>query len=153
MCIRDSYAHVGSERTLETIADRLITGEYESALVEWVAGLEGTAGMPAAVTDIGRTPFRVPDRSGLPALEQYAHLETMTERRTVGYVEASHGCRQRCKHCPVPTVYDGRFRIVPEDVVVADIAQLVDMGAQHITFGDPDFLNGPKHSLRVIRAC
>ena len=35
---------------------------------------------------------------------------------------------------------------------MADVAQLVAMGARHITFGDPDFLNGPHHALRAIDA-
>jgi radical SAM superfamily enzyme YgiQ (UPF0313 family) len=26
------------------------------------------------------------------------------------------------------------------------------MGARHITFGDPDFLNGPEHAMRICRA-
>jgi hypothetical protein len=37
-------------------------------------------------------------------------------------------------------------------MVLADIEQLVAMGARHITFGDPDFLNGRKHSLAIVRA-
>ena len=49
-------------------------------------------------------------------------------------------------------MYEGRFFVVPPDVVLADIRQQVNLGARHITFGDPDFLNGPKHSLRVVRA-
>ncbi len=49
-------------------------------------------------------------------------------------------------------MYDGRTRLVSEEAVVADVAQLVDMGARHVTFGDPDFLNGPHHSARVIDA-
>jgi hypothetical protein len=36
--------------------------------------------------------------------------------------------------------------------VVADVAQLVEAGARHITFGDPDFLNGPHHARRVLAA-
>jgi hypothetical protein len=36
--------------------------------------------------------------------------------------------------------------------VVADVAQQVEAGARHLTFGDPDFLNGVHHSLRVARA-
>jgi len=28
----------------------------------------------------------------------------------------------------------------------------VAAGATHITFGDPDFLNGPGHALKVVRA-
>jgi hypothetical protein len=35
--------------------------------------------------------------------------------------------------------------------VLADIDNLVRMGAQHINFGDPDFLNGVKHSLGIVR--
>jgi hypothetical protein len=36
--------------------------------------------------------------------------------------------------------------------VLADIARQVDAGARHITFGDPDFLNGVHHSLRIVQA-
>jgi hypothetical protein len=42
------------------------------------------------------------------------------------------------------------MRVVPVDLVLADVAQQVAAGAQHITFGDPDFLNGPTHARRVI---
>jgi hypothetical protein len=41
---------------------------------------------------------------------------------------------------------------VPADVVLADVRQLVAAGATHLTFGDPDFLNGPGHALAVARA-
>jgi hypothetical protein len=41
---------------------------------------------------------------------------------------------------------------VPEAVVLADIRAQVAAGARHITFGDADFLNGPGHSLNVVRA-
>ncbi|MBI3636773.1 MAG: radical SAM protein, partial [Candidatus Rokubacteria bacterium] len=44
------------------------------------------------------------------------------------------------------------FFIVPVDVVMADVRQLVEGGARHITFGDPDFLNGPRHALAVAHA-
>jgi hypothetical protein len=70
----------------------------------------------------------------------------------IAYVEASHGCAHRCRHCPVPVIYDGRIRIVDADIVVADVAQQVAAGARHVTFGDPDFFNGVHHSLRVARA-
>jgi hypothetical protein len=88
----------------------------------------------------------------LPGLDNYARLEVNGDRRLVGYVEASRGCRHRCRHCPIPIVYDGRFRIVDVDALLADVTQLVDMGARHLTFGDPDFLNGPSHSMRAVRA-
>ena len=74
------------------------------------------------------------------------------EERLVGYVEASHGCVHRCRHCPVPAVYDGRIRVVQAETVLSDVERLAGMGARHITFGDPDFLNGWRHSLAIVRA-
>jgi hypothetical protein len=49
-------------------------------------------------------------------------------------------------------VYEGRFFLVPEGVVLEDIRRQVDAGATHITFGDPDFLNGPGHSMNIVQA-
>jgi hypothetical protein len=41
---------------------------------------------------------------------------------------------------------------VPKDVVLADIRQQVAAGARHITFGDPDFMNGPAHAMAIVDA-
>jgi hypothetical protein len=95
----------------------------------------------------------VPDRSGLPALTEYAAVQLPDGSRLVtGYTEASRGCKHLCRHCPVVPVYEGRFRIVPVDVVVADARAQVAAGARHITFGDPDFFNGIRHARDVVRA-
>jgi Radical SAM superfamily len=51
----------------------------------------------------------------------------------------------------VVSVYNGRFRVVQRDVVLADIDQQVDAGARHITFGDPGFWNGVTHAVRIVR--
>jgi hypothetical protein len=40
---------------------------------------------------------------------------------------------------------------VPAAVVLADAAAQIAAGAQHITFGDADFLNGPGHVLPIVR--
>ena len=97
--------------------------------------------------------FLVPDRTGLPPLDRYARLELPDGgERVVGFAEASRGCRHLCRHCPIVPVYDGRFRVVPRDVVLADIRQQVAAGAEHISFGDPDFFNGPTHALRIVEA-
>jgi hypothetical protein len=37
-------------------------------------------------------------------------------------------------------------------VVLEDVRRQVRAGASHFTFGDPDFLNGPGHALKVVRA-
>ena len=49
-------------------------------------------------------------------------------------------------------VYDGQFRVVQADAVLGDIRAQVAAGAQHITFGDPDFLNAPTHARRIVQA-
>ncbi len=144
------YAAVGSGRVLGRVADRLICGEYEDQLVEWVTSLAGSSPATGVTVEIGNRRFVTPDRRDLPGLDRYAHLELGERRRTVGYVEASHGCRHRCAHCPIPAVYDGRYRVTGEGAVLSDIAQLVEAGAAHITFGDPDFLNAPAYSLRLL---
>ena len=92
-----------------------------------------------------------PRREGLPGLEHYAHLERDDQALPAGYVEATHGCKHTCLHCPITPIYGGRFLAVPRDVVLADIGAQVEAGARHITFGDADFLNGPTHSLRIAR--
>jgi hypothetical protein len=48
-------------------------------------------------------------------------------------------------------VYGGRFFAIPAGTVLADVAAQVEAGATHVTFGDPDFLNGPGHALRIAR--
>jgi hypothetical protein len=101
---------------------------------------------------LGRSPAGLPARDLLPPLDRYARLAVAGEERLVGCLEASHGCAHRCRHCPLPVVYDGRIRVVDADAVLADVDQLVQAGACHLTFADPDFLNGPHHARRVVAA-
>jgi len=161
VCCYGLYAALNAEHLLTHGADSCIGGEYETPLVNLIESLHrGTNGaIPGVILRDGvaqpflqRLSFAVPARGKLPPLEKYAHLEHNGNRRTAGYVEASRGCLHLCTHCPIPPVYGGRFFILPEEVVLEDIRRQVKAGATHITFGDPDFLNGPKHSLRVVRA-
>jgi hypothetical protein len=73
-------------------------------------------------------------------------------RRVVGSTEATRGCKHLCRHCPIVPVYNGVFRAIPLDVVMNDVRAQVGAGAQHISFGDPDFLNGPTHARRLLEA-
>jgi pyruvate-formate lyase-activating enzyme len=70
----------------------------------------------------------------------------------VASVVTTRGCKHRCRHCPVVPIYNGRFYAIPAATVMDDIRQVVGSGAEHISFGDPDFLNGPAHARRVARA-
>lgn len=43
--------------------------------------------------------------------------------------------------------------MVTREAVLADIRQqVVEGGARHIAFGDPDFFNGPTHAIRIVEA-
>jgi radical SAM superfamily enzyme YgiQ (UPF0313 family) len=134
--------------------DVCIAGEYEAELVAVADRLgRGAAEQGQGVrVRLGRQRFGLPARDLLAPLGRYARLLVDGTSRTAGYVEASHGCVHRCRHCPVPVVYDGRTRVVAVDAVLADVAQLVALGAEHITYGDPDFLCGPAHARRVVQA-
>jgi radical SAM superfamily enzyme YgiQ (UPF0313 family) len=161
ICCYGLYAALNSDYLLGHGADSCIGGEFESPLVALIESL--SRGLESEVPGVirrnqesrpflERLPFAVPTRELLPTLDKYAKLEHNGATRTAGYVEASRGCLHLCTHCPIPPVYGGRFFIVPQDVVLEDIRGQVKAGATHITFGDPDFLNGPKHSLHVVQA-
>jgi radical SAM superfamily enzyme YgiQ (UPF0313 family) len=165
VCYYGLYAALNADYLLEHGGDYCIGGEVETPLVSLIEALDARNGasMPvdapgvirrgaAAQPFLERLPFALPLRTPLPTLDRYARLEHLGERRVVGYVEASRGCLHLCTHCPIPPVYGGRFFVVPENIVLEDIRRQVAAGATHITFGDPDFLNGPGHALGIVQA-
>jgi radical SAM superfamily enzyme YgiQ (UPF0313 family) len=98
-----------------------------------------------------RLHFIQPDRAGLPPLDRYASLRMPDDsRRVIGSTDATRGCKHLCRHCPIVPVYQGQFRVIPLDIVMADVRAQVSAGAQHISFADPDFLNGPTHARHLI---
>jgi radical SAM superfamily enzyme YgiQ (UPF0313 family) len=133
-------------------AAAVLAGELEDELVRLVRHLESPSHRAASVTILDKLDFASPSRAALPSLKKYAHLDRGGSMELVAYVEASRGCKHMCRHCPIPPVYGGRFFVVPVDVVLADVRQQVAAGATHVSFGDPDFLNGPGHALAVARA-
>ena len=147
------YATLNADHLLAHGADSVLSGEVESALVDLARALERGPGASVPSRPVlEKLDFPVPSRARLPVLTHYAHVEKEGRLELAGYVEASRGCKHLCRHCPIPPVYGGRFFVVPESVVLADVRQQVEAGATHVTFGDPDFLNGPGHALRVARA-
>jgi radical SAM superfamily enzyme YgiQ (UPF0313 family) len=157
LCAYGLYAPVAREY-LERMGFRtFLGGEFEEGLNNLVLRLrkgedaDGSEGQVEPLVSLQKQQFILPDRRGLPTLSDYAQLIAADgTRRTVGYTEASRGCKHLCRHCPVVPVYGGQFRVVQRDVVLADVRQQVEMGAAHITFGDPDFFNGVGHSLKII---
>jgi len=147
LCFYGLYAPMNEDYLRRLGGQTILGGEFEQGLLDLV---EQRRPKPLS---LDRLAFRVPDRAGLPDLARYARLHLGTRgHRVSGYTEASRGCKHLCRHCPVVPVYNGAFRIVPRDVVLEDIRRQVAAGAEHITFGDPDFFNGPAHALAIIDA-
>lgn len=157
-CVYGLYAPMAAQSLQALGVKSLFGGEFEQALVDLAEHLSGLSPAPqihplASNISLARLRFITPDREGLPPLRSYAHLILPTgQHRTAGYTEASRGCKHLCRHCPIVPVYNGAFRIVDREAVLADIRQQVVAGAQHITFGDPDFFNGVGHAIPVIEA-
>jgi len=155
LCFYGLYAPMNESYLRSLGAKTILGGEFEAGLVSLLARLPGGANAAAQsepVISLARQKFLVPDRGDLVSLSRYASLILNGEKRTVGYTEASRGCKHVCRHCPIVPVYDGQFRIVQRDVVLEDIRRQVTAGAEHITFGDPDFFNGIGHSLAIVRS-
>ncbi|HEV2495631.1 MAG TPA: CUAEP/CCAEP-tail radical SAM protein [Terriglobia bacterium] len=159
LCFYGLYAPVNESYLRKLGAETILGGEFEDGLMAAVARVgQKDASVPAnpqsePVVSLGPQQFLVPERDGLPPLERYAHLNHPDGNpRIVGYTEASRGCKHLCRHCPIVPVYHGRFRIVRREIVLEDIRRQVEAGAEHITFGDPDFFNGIRHAVGVATA-
>ncbi len=148
------YAPMNAAYLRSLGAHTILGGEFEAplaALARDIAAARPIAPLPEISVD--RQQFLAPARAGLPPLAHYARLSLPDgSEKTVGYTEASRGCKHLCRHCPVVPVYAGHFRVVDRDAVLADIRAQVTAGAQHITFGDPDFWNAPGHAMPLVRA-
>src|SRR5216683_2479509 len=158
LCCYGLYAPMNVEYLRTLGVSTILGGEFEEGLVHLADRLATEGGekcqpQTEPLISLSRLPFEVPDRSGMPAIEKYAHLIVPGDGyRIVGSTEASRGCKHLCRHCPIVPVYKGVFRIVGRDVVLEDIRRQVAAGAQHITFGDPDFFNGIRHAMELVEA-
>src|SRR5258708_9098706 len=158
LCCYGLYAPMNVEYLRALGVTTILGGEFEEALVQLAERLAANAAQAAAQPpdsqiSMARLRFEVPERSGMPAMEKYANPIVPGDGcRIVVSTEASRGCKHLCRHCPIVPVYKGVFRIVSKDVVLEDIRRQVAAGAQHITFGDPDFFNGIRHAMELVAA-
>jgi radical SAM superfamily enzyme YgiQ (UPF0313 family) len=161
LCAYGLYAPLNTEWLRERGVTEIIGPEAEAELVALVrpvsaghetpTGARQSADQPTA-RSLPKLRFVTPDRAGLPALDQYASLRMPDgSRRVMGSSDATRGCKHLCRHCPIVPVYQGQFRVVPLDVVMEDVRGQIAAGAQHISFADPDFLNGPTHARRLVQ--
>jgi radical SAM superfamily enzyme YgiQ (UPF0313 family) len=162
ICFYGLYADLNANFLFsEGLADSVAAGEVEPVLLRLAESLARKAknqvipGLSTperrSVPALSRWQYPVPLREGLPGPAAYARLDHRGVQHLAGYSEATRGCLHTCRHCPVVPVYGGRFFAVPLETVLADIRQQVEAGVRHISFGDPDFLNGPTHARRIAR--
>jgi radical SAM superfamily enzyme YgiQ (UPF0313 family) len=159
-CFYGLYASVNEEYLRGLGVGTILGGEFEEGLASLASRLQGGAGnghgsirQPEPVISLSRQKFLLPDRQGMLEPAKYARIVMPGgEHRISGSTEATRGCKHLCRHCPVVPVYNGTFRVVEREVVLADIRQQVAAGARHITFGDPDFFNGPSHAIPIVEA-
>ena len=120
ICAYGLYAPLNEAWLRSLGVDDVLGGEFEEELTaiatawwpaRWVSRLPVAEGAerasqggphgPGTAIACRALKFLVPDRRGLPPLDQYATLQHPDGRRTlVGYTEASRGCRHLCRHCP-----------------------------------------------------
>jgi radical SAM superfamily enzyme YgiQ (UPF0313 family) len=158
MCFYGLYAPVNEEYLRGLGVETILGGEFEQGLLSLAerlqngaAQIQGAGAQNEPVISLARQKFIVPDRARMPELGKYARIVMPDgEQRVAGSTEATRGCKHLCRHCPIVPVYNGAFRVIDRDVVMEDIRQQVAAGAQHITFGDPDFFNGPVHALSIV---
>lgn len=155
LCCYGLYAPMNVEYLRSLGVSTFLGGEFEQGLANLAERL-GTSARRSGVQreeliSLERLAFEIPDRSGMPPIDGYAHLIIPGDGfRIVGSTEASRGCKHLCRHCPIVPVYKGVFRIVSREVVLGDVRQQIASGAQHISFGDPDFFNGIGHALKLL---
>ena len=160
-CCYGLYAPMNEAYLRSLGVSTILGGEFENSFVHLAERLaqssgngdreERSAPQEESLISLERLKFEVPDRSGMPALQKYAHLIIPGDGyRIVGSTEASRGCKHLCRHCPIVPVYNGVFRIVPREIVLEDVRRQVAAGAQHISFGDPDFFNGIGHAIPLV---
>lgn len=160
LCFYGLYAPVNEEYLRGLGVATILGGEFEEGLLNLAQRLQENAKLEKSsgeqrepVISLARQKFLVPDRAGMLEPAKYARVVMPSgEHRVAGSTEATRGCKHLCRHCPIVPVYNGAFRVVERGVVLEDIRQQVAAGARHITFGDPDFFNGPGHSIGIVRA-
>ncbi|MEN8207098.1 MAG: CUAEP/CCAEP-tail radical SAM protein [Pseudomonadota bacterium] len=155
LCVYGLYAPMNANLFRSLGVDTILGGEFETGLVSMAQRVQTGRGeaQTEPETALEKITFIAPDRSKLPPLSQYARLINPDgSEKTVGFAETTRGCKYLCRHCPVVPVYQGKFYVVPANIVLDDIRTQINAGARHISFGDPDFLNGPGHAIKIVQA-
>ncbi|MGI9489275.1 MAG: arsinothricin biosynthesis radical SAM protein ArsL [Geminicoccaceae bacterium] len=163
------YATINAGLLAGSQGDYAVVGEWEHPLVGLLDNLTGKAtDVPEGIADgqmvsSGQIPkpyrsrnhMQVPNRRVAPSLAKYPqpHLDKLLGKSTiVGGLETTRGCHHKCTYCSVFAAYDGKVILSSEDIVVRDVANLVDQGMEHLTFIDADFFNAKRYAMNMLRS-
>ena len=141
ICFYGLYARTA---TAVDVADR-VDRRRVRAVARGAGSRARTDGTDEPEIQLGRdaAAFELPARDLLPPLDRYAHLALGGEERAGRLRRGLARLRAPLPPLPGPGgLRRPHQRSSAQDTVLADVAQLVPLGARHITFGDPDFLNG-----------
>jgi hopanoid C-3 methylase len=164
------YATINSTRLAGKYGDTCIAGEWEEPLVGLASYLAGNTkdltSIPGVVDidqvvsgavihpHVSRKHFRIPTRAVLPPLYKYPQTQVdklCGGKQIVGATETARGCHHKCLYCSVFASYEGRVLLVPEEIVLVDVRNLVADGMTHLTFIDADFFNTKQHGIKILR--
>ncbi len=162
------HATINANRLSGIYSDSCISGEWEIPLVkltDLLAGekVEDLSGILLAEDALqgkvihpfmSRKHLDVPTRTILPPLEKYPQIQInklLGSEQVVGTTEIARGCHHKCLYCSVFAAYDGKVILVPEDIVISDVRNLVNQGMTHLTFIDADFFNAKYHGIKILR--
>lgn len=164
------HATIQYSRLVGKHGDSCIRGEWEKPLVALANRLSGREAYQETIPGLGsliqlnagqdvkplmsRDHFKVPTRSILPPLHKYPNLQIdrlLGSKQIVGSTEMARGCHHTCAYCSVFAAYGGKVILVPEDIVVEDVRNLVAMGMTHLTFIDADWFNAKHHGIKILR--
>lgn len=167
------YATVNYRRLAGPYGDSAIVGEWELPLTALSQRVLGGDRDPRDMPGLYRpgmadvAPFIPPRGEGaavsrlpparhlLPPLTRYPQPQVETlcgESKVVGATELTRGCHHRCLYCSVFAAYHGRVILAPDDLIMADVRNMVAAGMTHLTFADAEFLNVVPPALRIVRA-
>ena len=150
------YATLFREEIMKNYGDVVFNTDWEDHLVDVLKAGKSNGQLAPPDSNLvalgfkKQSRFLAPAREFLPGLDHYAKLKDNGVELLASSLEASRGCIHPCTHCPLPPVYGGKITLIPKEVVLEDIDNLVRMGARHLCFVDPDFLNAPRHSLSIV---
>lgn len=162
------HATINAHRLVGKYGDSCICGDWEVPLTQLAKHLAGSAQeeLPGVLTEqlalegktispyMSRDHFDIPSRHLLPPLYKYPQKQVnklMGSDQIVGATEIARGCHHKCLYCSVFAAYGGKVFLIPEEVVIQDVRQLVEGGMTHLTFIDADFFNAKYHGINILR--